>query len=407
MRGLMFADLVDLFTYELNTDPQGRFGAPQTKMPRGKWAAFHKLAYAVHHRRSAALIHTQDVQAFMKQVQGGRSCLTWTATQAIEAYAANGSYIPFHVELDLLGQLPMKKIWSRVFEHNRFVQEHKDLYQGELVCGSPVAFLFLFNERGRTIPGVFPSYLGLAQGFVEGNYPFDVVFAGDGRYVKDRLNAKQLEPYQAIIVPSPINPTENQKRVVQAFAKSGGVVVCQEPERLGLTAESVRRANDSSSWWKSEFHFGKGSVRVLAGEVTLTDTHDVGSEFFRRYTPELRSQVARLADDLGLAPLLKDHGDGLLSAFPVRQRDQRRVVVHLVNYDVDYARDAIRTKKDVHLTLPVPSFLTGNLKGTLYSCDGDRTTAVAMRRATETVQCTIPKVGLGAVLVISSQGQSR
>ena len=406
IRGLMFADLVDLFTYELNNDPHGRFGAPQAKMPRGKWAAFHKLAYAVHHRRSAALIHAQDVQALLKQAQGGRSFLTWMATQAIEAYATNGAYIPFHVELDLLGELPMKKIWGRVFEHNQFVQEHMDQYQGKLASGSPVAFLFLFNERGRTIPAVFPSYLGLAQGFVEGNYPFDVVFADDGRYVKDRLDAKQLEPYATIIVPSPINPTENQKRVVQAFAKAGGVVVCQEPKLLGLTAESARRADDSSSWWESEFRYSKGFVRVLAGEVTLTDTHDVGSKFFRQYTPELRSQVARLAKELGLASMLKDHRDGRLSAFPVVQRDQRRVIVHLVNYDVDFARDVIRPKKDVHLTLP--SFLTGKLMGILYSCDGDHITAVSVSRgAKETVQCTIPEIGLGAVLVISSRGQRR
>ena len=405
IRGLMFADLVDLFTYELNSDPQGRFGAPLAKMPRGKWAAFHKLAYAVHHRRSAALVHTHNVNALQVDAEQGSSSLTWMATQAVEAYATNGSYVPFHGDAGDFGKLPMKMMWGGVFEHNRFVQEHKDLYQGELVSGSPVAFLFLFNERGRTIPGVFPSYLGLAQGFVEGNYPFDVVFAGDGRYVKDRLDAKQLAPYGTIIVPSPIHPTENQKRVVQAFAEAGGVVVCQEPELLGLTAESVRNADDSSSWWESEFRYGKGSVRVLAGEVTLTDTYDVGSMFFRQYTPQLRSQVARLADDLGLMPLLKDHGAGLLSAFPVWQRDQGRVVVHLVNYDVDYAADAIRPKSDVHLTMPAPSFLAGQLKGVLYSCDGDHTAEVAILRDKDTVQCTIPEIGLGAVLVISSQGQ--
>ena len=110
-------------------------------------------------------------------------------------------------------------MWRLVFEHNRFVREHRDLYEGDLVSGSEVAFLFLLNERGRTIPSVFPSYLGLAQGFVEGNYPFDVVFAGDGRYVKDRLDAKQLEPYNTIIVPSPIAPTENQRRTVRRFAR--------------------------------------------------------------------------------------------------------------------------------------------------------------------------------------------
>jgi len=376
-------------------------------MPRGKWAAFHKLAYAVHHRRSAALVHTHDVNALQTLAEQGKSSLTWMATQAIEAYAANGSYVPFHGDAGAFGKLPMKAIWSRVFDHNRFVQEHEDLYQGDLVSGSPVAFLFLFNERGRTIPSVFPSYLGLAQGFAEGNYAFDVVFAGDGRYVKDRLDAKQLEAYGSIIVPSPVNPTENQKRVVQAFAEAGGVVVCQEAELLGLTAKSVGRTDELGSWWKSEFRYGNGSVRVLAGDVTLTDTHDVGSTFFRQYTPELRSQVARLADDLGLAPLLKDQGDGLLSAFPVWQGDQGRVIVHLVNYDVDYARDAIRPKKDVHLTLPAPAFLAGQLEGVLYRCDGDHTTAVAVDRAGETVQCTIPEVGLGAVLVISSQSQRR
>ncbi|MAG94364.1 MAG: hypothetical protein CMJ48_11525 [Planctomycetaceae bacterium] len=407
IRGLMFADLVDLFTYELNNDSQGRFGAPQAKMPRGKWAAFHKLAYAVHHRRSAALVHTQDVDAMRRQAEAGRSFRTWMATQAIEAYAANGSYIPFHVEMSSFGALPMKAIWSRVFEHNRFVQEHKELYRGELVSGSPVAFLFLFNERGRTIPGVFPSYLGLAQGFIEGNYPFDVVFAGDGRYVKDRLEMKQLDRYATLIVPSPINPTENQKQVVRAFAQAGGVVVCQEPKLLGLTADSVKRAGDSGSWWKSEFRYGRGLVRVLSGEVSLTDTHDVGSKFFRQYTPELRSQVARLADDLGLASLLKDRRDGLLSAFPVVQHDRRRVIVHLVNYDVDYARDVIRPKKDVRLTLPASSFSTGKLKGILYGPDGNRTTAVAVRRAKETLECTIPEIGQGAVLVISGHGQSR
>ena len=71
------------------------------------------------------------------------------------------------------------------------------------------------------------------------------------------------------------------------------------------------------------------------------------------------------------------------------------------------ARDAIRPKKNVHLTIPAPSFLEGQLTGVLYRCDGGQTTAVTVRRDEETVLCTIPEIGLGAVLVISSQGQRR
>jgi 3-keto-disaccharide hydrolase len=401
IRGLQFADLVDLFTYELSNDPHGRFGAHQSKMPRGKWAAFHKLAYAVHHRRSAALINVQDLQVLIKQAQADKSSLTWMATQTVEAYAANGAYVPFHVEADFLGDLLRKGVWGRVLDHNRFIQQHKELYHGKLVSGSPVAFLFLLNERGRTIPAVFPSYLGLAQGFVEGNYPFDVVFAGDGRYVKDRLDVSQLKSYATIIVPSPIDPTENQKRVVQAFAKAGGVVVCQEPSRLGLSPERDTKADDSRAWLASEFRYGEGLVRVLEGDVTLTETHDVGTRFFRDYTPELRSQVARMAEDLGLSSILRDHHDGLLSAFPVLQSDRRRLVVHLVNYDVDYGSDVIRPKKDVDLMLLTPSFLGGKLNATLYGCDEEHATELDIRHDEKAIRCTIPEVGLGAVVVIS------
>jgi predicted HTH domain antitoxin len=58
-----FSSTISLSTW--STAP-GRVGfgqeisAPLTKMPRGEWAAFHKLAYAVHHRCSPAMLHTQS-----------------------------------------------------------------------------------------------------------------------------------------------------------------------------------------------------------------------------------------------------------------------------------------------------------------------------------------------------------
>jgi hypothetical protein len=403
IRGLKFADLVDLFTYELNNDFLGRFGAPQAKMPRGKWAAFHKLAYAVHQRRSPALIHAHDVGALHKQAEKGRSSLTWMATQAIEAYAANGAYIPFHVEIGSFGDLPLEKIWGRVFEHNRFVLEHQDLYEGDLSSGSPVAFLFLVNERGRTIPAVFPSYLGLAQGFVEASFPFDVVFAGDDRYVKDRLSAQQIESYEALIVPSPIRPTENQKRIIQAFARSGGVIVCQEPELLGLVSDTVKRPDDIESWWSSEFRFGRGTIRVMAGDVTPIETHDVGSQFYRQYTPELRGEIEKVAKYLGLQSILENRRDGRLAAFPVVQPAKKRAIVHLVNYDVDYESDAIRPKKNIHVSIPAPDFLPETASGVLYNCDAGTEDPIEIQCRAGRLEWTISELRLGAAVAISAE----
>lgn len=404
IRGLKFADLADLFTYELNNEPAGRAEATQTKMPRGKWAAFHKLAYAVHGRRSPALIHTRDADLLGNQARQGLSSLTWMVTQAVEAYAANGAYVPFHVEIGSFSELPMEKIWRSVFEHNRFVLEHKDLYEGNLTSGSSVAMLFLLNERGRTIPAVYPSYLGLAQGFIEANYQFDVVFAGDDRYVKDRLTAEQLESFEAILVPSPIRPTENQKRIVQEFAKSGGVVVCQEPELLGLvSSEKVRRSDNEDSWWEFEFRFGDGTVRVMAGDVSPIETHDVGTQFYRQYTPELREGVAKIAESLGLQPILENQHDGRLSAFAVVQPDRKRAIVHVVNYDVDYEQDSIYPKQNIRVTIPEPNFLQQGTSGVLFNCKTGMEVPIAIDQQSGRLEFTIPEIDLGSVIVISAQ----
>ena len=111
--------------------------------------------------------------------------------------------------------LLLEKCLSGTAKHAAFVRAHPDLYAGELHSGSSLAILFLLNERGRTVPAVCPSYLGFAQALTEGNYPFDVLFGGDGHYVHDRLSPQDLRPYRTVLVPSPIEPTDNQRRVIR------------------------------------------------------------------------------------------------------------------------------------------------------------------------------------------------
>lgn len=84
----MFADLFDFFTYEQNNDPEGIFGSSLLEFPRGKWAAFHKLAYAIHNRRSPAVIHAGNMGQLLMQILGkNKSMNSWMAVQALESYA--------------------------------------------------------------------------------------------------------------------------------------------------------------------------------------------------------------------------------------------------------------------------------------------------------------------------------
>jgi hypothetical protein len=403
VRAIMFADLVDLFTYEQDQVPDGMPSKDVAHFPRGKWAAYHKLAYAIHHRRSPAVLHASAMGEVLQSVlKQGRTSTAWMGVQCAEAYAANGAYILFQIEPGGL-TIFAEKCWAKAVEVFGFVQSHKNLFEGEVRSGSDLAVLFLFNDRGRTIPSVFPSYLGLAQALVEGNYPFDVVFGGDGRYAQDRLTPQDLQGYRSLLVPSPVRPTENQKAILRDFVKAGGTVVCQEPEALGVASDGKLVPVPDIPCAEGQYAFGKGSAIKLKGKITPTGTNDVGSEFFARYEPELRKHVGDLARKLGLWPVLDREPDGLMSAFPIVQSDRKRAVVHVVNYDVDYQRDSIRPQTAVKIRIPAALLPARDVQAELYVPGAAKPKPLEVARDADFVSCVIPQVALSASVVFSGR----
>lgn len=404
IRAIMFADIFDLFAYEQDHMPGGLPTPQMTKPPRGKWAAYHKLAYAIHHRRSPAVIHANAMgELLMMALVKGKSVNVMTAVHSAESYAANGAYVQFYVEPATVGTMLLEKCWRESARIARFVQSHKDLYGGDLHSGSSTAIIFLFNERGRTIPAVFPSYLGFAQALIEGNYPFDVLFGGDGRYVTDKMTIQDLQRYRVVIVPSPIDPTENQKRAIRDFVKAGGTLVCQEPERLGIERKADLVPEAEAPALAGRFEYGKGSVMILSGQVIETWTDDVASNFFRTYDPKLRSELCNLAEQLGLSSILDRQADGLIGAFPILQPEKKRLIIHLVNYDVDYDNDAIREKTDITVKVARPAFLSGEIQARLYAPGLERPGDLQATVSDGAVACTIPRLAIAASVVFSEE----
>lgn len=401
IRATMFADVFDLFAYE---NSYAFDGSPfqDVPMPRGKWASIHKLAYSVYKRRSPAVVPAGSMgKIFAAIAKGGKPPSMLMGVEAAESYAANGAYIMYYFEAPPGDTSWKEKLWSKSIEVGGFVQDHSDLYDGEARSGSPAAFVFLDNDRGRTIPSVFPSYLGLTQGFIEGNYPFDVIYAGDGQYVKDRFSAKELEGYTALIIPSPIAPTENQKKVIQEFVKAGGAVVVQEPDRLGIEPGSSPMDSPEQTFLEKSFKYGQGSVLQLKGVVTDTWTDDIGSRFFRDYDVENRHEIYALAKMLGILPVSVGEGDGLVCAYPLVQPEKNRVIVHLVNYDLDNENNVLREKADLVVKLPRPAFLTGDIKAILYSIGAEQAEVLPIEATESMLSCNVSKLVLGATIVFS------
>lgn len=403
IRALMFADLFDFFVYELNPEPLGLSSPRATPYPRGKWAPYHRLAYAVHGRRSPAVIHAGAMGPLLLQAISGKSINAWMEVQSAEAYASNGAYVQYHVAPPAAKDVMLERCWAGTARHAAFVQSRRDLYDGDLHSGSDLAIVFLMNERGRTIPGVFPSYLGFAQALTESNVPFDVVFAGDGHFVRDRLSTETLRPYSKLLIPSPIEPTPNQRRVLQAFVRGGGTVVCQEPDRLGLRLQEALNVTSELNVLRARHKSGKGEVWLLRGDVSVSDTNDVGARFLRSYDPALRGEIVDLARGLGVSPMIRNQG--LVSAFPVQQPKLRRMVIHLVNYDIDLVQDRVRDAA-VPLEAALPRRLAGRpLRARILRRDGS-SDALPIEGTAPHLKLTVPKFGAYCAVVIEGGDSS-
>ncbi len=399
IRGLMFADIFDLFAYEQNHLINGMPTDDLTPYPRGKWAPYTKLAYAVHGRRSPAVIHAGAMgKLLIPSMKEKKTFNAWMAVQAAEAFAANGAHTVYQVEPRGMTRFG-DAFWRETSQINAFIHDRSDCFEGPLTSGSRLALLVLMNERGRTVPGVMPSYLGFALGLTETNRPFDVLFGGDGRYVQDRLTFADVAAYDALIVPSPIDPTPNQAAVLQQFVREGGMLACQEPERLGLGGDA--EPPTAPACITSRFAFGAGQVYVLRGEVTPVWTDDAGANFLRDYGEPQREAIGELADSLGTPTVLPGHEDGLVCAFPIVQPDRRRLIVHLVNYDVDIAADRVRPKRNIRVALSRPGFLSNAPSATLMMPGVDTPLALDVTATADGITCTVPRLGAYAILVIS------
>jgi len=108
-----------------------------------------------------------------------------------------------------------------------------------------------------------------------------------------------------------------------------------------------------------------------------------------------------IAEYLGLRPVLEGQYDARLSAFPVIQSDRGRVIVHVVNCDVDYEQDTIGAQQDVRVSIRTPDFLHDVNSGVLYNCKTGMDVPIAVYHRLGRLEMTIPELGRGAVVVIA------
>ncbi|MCD6468841.1 MAG: hypothetical protein J7L32_06015 [Thermoplasmata archaeon] len=365
-KGLQFAGLLDFFTFE------NKYSAladnPLPGLPRAKWLAWEKLAYASTNTPGVILLGASEAAYIAENPL--HSYKNYLSILCAEAYANRGAFVNWYMKV-----WGKNSDWEGCADIYDFVIKHQKLYKG--VIKSPVAILYLYGEGMRNKSD---SYLGLAQALAESNTPFEIVFDGDGFYINESLTLEKLTPYDLLFIPSVLNITENQKKSIKEYVMLGGKAVVFDPQALGFEQQ------------EGELSFGNG---------TFIFTQDVANEYFHTYNDELRQRIQDIVEKNVPIPLYVEKMDRKIIAYPYFQPEEKRIVIHLVNYDYIKWNDKVVPKTNVHIRIKKPGFNISNAYVVSPCFNQNLTINLSVNE--DYVDMVIPELKIYDVIVITSK----
>jgi uncharacterized membrane protein len=163
------------------------------------------------------------------------------------------------------------------------------------------------------------------------------VFDGDGMYLNDSLAIQDLSAYQMILLPSVVDITANQEAVLKEYVQSGGIALIFDPQELGFPA-----VNGPSPYGNGTFYF------MLEKKPAL---------YYQTYDETYRVSLKEILDSYVEEHLIVENANRKIVGYPYYQPEERRQVLHLINYDCGALFDMVWPKSNIaiRLKLVLPS----------------------------------------------------
>ncbi len=363
-KGMQFADLLDFFTFENKYSSLSDETLPD--LPRAKWLAWEKLAYAATNSPAVILLGASEAAYIASDTS--RLYNNYLSILCAEAYANLGSFVNWYMKA-----WGKENDWKGCSSIYNFVLENNNLYDGKIE--SPVAILYLYGEGMRNKSD---SYLGLAQALAESNIPYKVIFDGDGFYINENLSIEEIIPYNLIFIPNVIDITEKQRNIIFQYVEKGGRAVVFDPKELGFEQD------------EGEIQFGNGTFIFM---------HDVAYEYFHNYDDKLRREIENITNRYIQSPLHVENANRDIIAYPYHQPEKKRMVIHIVNYDYTKWNDKIKPKKDITISIRKPDFDVKNIY--IISPDYKENITVLPVYNGDYINITIPSLKIYDVIVLT------
>ena len=355
-KGLLFADEIDMFTFE--NDYTAVFDQPIPNLYRAKWLAWERLAYAATDAPAVTLINTNTFEAINNNFFPLFGYSNLLGILCAEAYANKGSFVNYHMPI-----FERERNWKQVQQIHSFVMNHTEFYDITSTPLAPVGVLFLNGEGMRTH---MSTYLGCAQALAESHIPFEVIFDGDGYYIDAELQVQDLLSYPLIVVPSLLNITSSQIEAVQSYVEQGGIVLIFDNEVFNTSIGENTSAENGEYYCFSE---------------------DIGALYYATYDDSYRQNLTDIISSYTDEVLTLSIDERKVIVTPYVQKDNQRVILHMINYDHIGFFDFIWPHKNIQIELALPSFPVSSLN--IYQIDGS-ITSLPFSIADHNIVFTIP-----------------
>lgn len=338
-KGLLFADLLDMFTFENTYTAVSDQTIP--KFYQTKWLAWERLAYAATNAPAVIIIDTSTLMAINENMFPLFGFSNSLGILCAEAYANKGSFVNYYFEL-----FQRERNWNQVEKIQDFVMKNKEYYELDSEPLGDVGILYLYGEGMRDHMN---TYLGCAQALAESHIPFEVIFDGDGFYLNASLSCDDLEEYPLIIIPSMIDVTAEQIHAVKTYVEQGGMAIVFDAESIGYPGES------------GELSYGDGLFYFYE--------EDICKQYFETYDDSKRQIISDCVRTYVDDTIILSKNDRKVIIAPYIQEENNRVILHMINYDHIGFFDFIWPQTDITIQLKLNDFSVSSM--TLLTIDGN------------------------------------
>lgn len=330
LKAARWSKVVDSIAYEVDRlEP----------LPRGKWIAYERMAEALYSLNPVPFMNNVTlIRDIHSDYAAGKNWSVQLYALLAEANANHCNFANYFLKLwfpDTIG------LWEDCFRGQRFIVEHRELFEPEAASGATVAVLFIENEgqRYRT-----ESFQGVAQALAESQIPFDVLVDGGDAYVPVTLKSADLAPYDLVVLPHALELHDTQLEAIYAFIQQGGHVLTFDPESFDLPNETATVER------------GQGRLIVLPKIEHNKANTDPAALYLQTYDDNYRKRIADAVNANAKSVVEVAPADRSLEANLWYQHGPRRTVLHLVNTDYDPTKDAMRPKSNITVRFAKPPY---------------------------------------------------